>query len=137
MVNHHGKGQAVNTEANREFLKSILDPNSTMFEGFSGYRIQSTKPRPMNRSLDGMKSTHVIWSEISRCYLMFVEFAKLWAIHFGGTNKAQEYENQTKRVCESGRSGGDSWGIPRNAPKLGGSRKDADAQKPGQRVPAI
>lgn len=68
---------------------------------------------------------------------MLVEFAKLWAIHFGGTIKAQEYENQTKRVCESGRSGRDSWGVPRNSPKLGGSRKDADAQKPGQRVPAV
>ena len=32
MVDHHGKGQAVNTEAGREFLQSILDPNPTMFE---------------------------------------------------------------------------------------------------------
>jgi len=32
---------------------------------------------------------------------MLVEFAKLWVIHFGGTIKAQEYENQTKRVRES------------------------------------
>lgn len=68
---------------------------------------------------------------------MLVGFAKFWAIHFGGTIKAQEYGNQTKRVFESGRSGSYSWGILRNTPKLGGSRKDADAQKPGQRVPAI
>jgi len=63
VIDHHREGKAIDSEAGRKFLQSILDPSPAMFERFSGDGIHSTKPRAANGSLNGMKSPNLIGIE--------------------------------------------------------------------------